>query len=664
MKKYKILIGILCICLITPLFQYMNANALRDRTLDQMITDSFVLISDDGSVKTIDLEDVASEKKEISVADKYEVVNNVGGEVVETFESEEAAIAAITELEEETEEELTVQPFNLQAIETGIVYINTYDVSEYVMAQTGQKGYISGAFGRDGAYIGEFNGLIRAKVAGVIADFNPEDVDVQAYSANTPTSYYMEVDGHLHHFFLYSSSNTYSKVRVGYDLDYLQSDVKYYSYDGHYFYDTYEKMVADYKTGVFTNAINAANPYYNYYQFLSHRSTNTISAADIDSITSNYFGSVAGYESSKLHQAGQYFISSQNKYTVNGLLMYGVAVNESNWGKSSYALNRNNLFGHSAYDENPNSADYYDSVEECIDTHAFRFISRGFLDYNDWRHFGPHLGDKESGINVKYASDPYWGEKAACRAYYLTDIAVDYGKEKIGIINGAFASCNLYKEADPKSKVITALVNLSNVPVLILDEVEVNGVKWYKIASDTPLTENRNKHDYSLVYNPELSYLYIEANKVMVVWEGKEDQPVTDGTITIPSLEAGHKVVVKDTSLITESKTTIADIKAIDATAIIKKGDTEITDATASVGTGYTVAINNKTYTIVKLGDVNGDGLINSGDLFATQKYLLNKSELSEAAKNAADANRDGKINSGDLFAIQKHLIKKTEFSL
>ena len=90
------------------------------------------------------------------------------------------------------------------------------------------------------------------------------------------------------------------------------------------------------------------------------------------------------------------------------------------------------------------------------------------------------------------------------------------------------------------------------------------------------MTENRNKHDYSLVYNPELSYLYIEANKVMVVWEGKEDQPVTDGTITIPSLEAGHKVVVKDTSLITESKTTIADIKAIDATAIIKKGDTEI----------------------------------------------------------------------------------------
>ena len=61
---------------------------------------------------------------------------------------------------------------------------------------------------------------------------------------------------------------------------------------------------------------------------------------------------------------------------------------------------------------------------------------------------------------------------------------------------------------------------------------------------------------------------------------------------------------------------------------------------------------------------MNGDGLINSGDLFATQKYLLNKSELSEAAKNAADANRDGKINSGDLFAIQKHLIKKTEFSL
>ena len=153
-------------------------------------------------------------------------LNDLEGQIeekqLEIEETEEELAEA-----KETEEELTVQPFNLQAIETGIVYINTYDVSEYVMAQTGQKGYISGAFGRDGAYIGEFNGLIRAKVAGVIADFNPEDVDVQAYSANTPTSYYMEVDGHLHHFFLYSSSNTYSKVRVGYDLDYLQRNYIY-----------------------------------------------------------------------------------------------------------------------------------------------------------------------------------------------------------------------------------------------------------------------------------------------------------------------------------------------------------------------------------------------------------------------------------------------------
>ena len=31
----------------------------------------------------------------------------------------------------------------------------------------------------------------------------------------------------------------------------------------------------------------------------------------------------------------------------------------------------------------------------------------------DSRYYGANLGDKASGICVKYASDPYWGEKAA-----------------------------------------------------------------------------------------------------------------------------------------------------------------------------------------------------------------------------------------------------------
>ncbi len=61
-----------------------------------------------------------------------------------------------------------------------------------------------------------------------------------------------------------------------------------------------------------------------------------------------------------------------------------------------------------------------------------------------------------------------------------------------------------------------------------------------------------------------------------------------------------------------------------------------------------------------KLGDCNGDNIINSGDLLAVKKYLIGKSDITEPkAITAMDVNKDNKVNSGDLFLIQKHLIGK-----
>ena len=61
----------------------------------------------------------------------------------------------------------------------------------------------------------------------------------------------------------------------------------------------------------------------------------------------------------------------------------------------------------------------------------------------------------------------------------------------------------------------------------------------------------------------------------------------------------------------------------------------------------------------VKLGDINSDGKIDSGDLFVLQKYLIGKSELTNNQRLAADINKDNLINSGDIFKLVQHLIGK-----
>lgn len=61
----------------------------------------------------------------------------------------------------------------------------------------------------------------------------------------------------------------------------------------------------------------------------------------------------------------------------------------------------------------------------------------------------------------------------------------------------------------------------------------------------------------------------------------------------------------------------------------------------------------------VKLGDVNGDGVIDSGDLFKLQQYLIGKVSFNDNQKKSADTNRDNEINSGDIFKLVQHLIGK-----
>ena len=63
-------------------------------------------------------------------------------------------------------------------------------------------------------------------------------------------------------------------------------------------------------------------------------------------------------------------------------------------------------------------------------------------------------------------------------------------------------------------------------------------------------------------------------------------------------------------------------------------------------------------YTVVKKGDVNGDGKLDISDLLALQKHLLGVSNLSGTTKGAgADVISDGKLDISDLLKIQKCLL-------
>ena len=382
------------------------------------------------------------------------------------------------------------------------------EITTYTNCENGQQGYINGYSMSDGAFLGYENGKVKFKAAGVTGLIEPSEVGIIDYDSAKTVSCYKTSNGGLYHYvanIITNSDSYYSINYVGNTPNYLSNNTTYYSYDGHYFYTSYNKMIDDYKNGVYSNSINSNNPYYNYFQYLPARSKTSLTAFQFDQYTNQMVSS------GKLLNIGSSLISNQNTYGVNALIMYANAALESGWGQSQIAINKNNLFGHGAVDSNPYyGANGYASVDDCIKYHAKVFISEGYCDPKDYsgRYYGSHLGDKESGINVKYASDPYWGEKIAHICWSVQNgLGVTEAKQyTLGIANG-----NVAFYTNPDSNLLFNSGNFSSYPIILLSKS--NG--YYKVQSDPTLNENRTSITQDKgEYNFDQYYAYINANSV------------------------------------------------------------------------------------------------------------------------------------------------------
>lgn len=312
-------------------------------------------------------------------------------------------------------------------------------------------------------------------------------------------SYYTVKNGELVHYISYDLTGVtgFEKI-LGKAPFFLKEGVRYLSYDGKYFYEynhnsqtdianKLDILMKDYRSGVRSNSVNSGSPYYIYYLNLPFRSQTVYSAEDLD----RYINSNTKADS-KLRGLGQAFKDAETTYGVNALLALGVSINESAYGMSTIAQTKNNLFGLKAYDSAPGeSADSFATPRDSVIDFTKNYISRGYADPADWRYFGGFLGNKNRGTNVKYASDPFWGEKATSFAYEI-DKYLSGGNSNLRDTNskqiGVATSNNSVIKIDG-----TLLYNVTNdtnqygayinTPFVVsnLQQVTINGKSYYEI---------------------------------------------------------------------------------------------------------------------------------------------------------------------------------------
>lgn len=400
-------------------------------------------------------------------------------------------------------------------------------VTEYTEVGTSSAGYTNGQYGADAAYIKTAGGKVYFILAGVKGMVDQSQVQVLSMSQVNSVSYYQVSGGRLYHYIStnLNKSGYSSCLDNGPAPSYLTEGRKYYSYDGHYFYPegSWHVMQSDYQNNRISNSVNASNPFYNYYQYLPLRSRSSYSGQTLSSLINNRIGS----GTSKMRDLGDALVTAQNTSGTNALLVTGIAINESGWGKSWIALNKNNLFGWNAVDSAPGtSADTFQSPQHCVSEYANYGLSRGYLYPKDWRYYGGFLGNKASGMNVKYASDPYWGEKAANYAWLLDRDggSADQYKYTIGIkgkteTTGQHYTINVRAGNNTSSSILYETGKAREYAVILLDGSATNS--FYKIQSDGVVNAGRTAVIKTTGnYNFDTMYAYISSSYISVVSQG------------------------------------------------------------------------------------------------------------------------------------------------
>ena len=256
-------------------------------------------------------------------------------------------------------------------------YYKVKPITANVYSASGEKlSYISqgSIVAIDGAEAKD--GRLPVKISGLSGYMNKSDL--VAVSSDSDFIPHYATDGN----YLYHELSPYASIRVAPHSSSMAIGKKYYSADG----INFENFTVE-------------NP----FLFRDLRKPSNYTAEELDKVYS-----LMNIKGSRLAGKGAIFKEAEERYKINALYLIAHSALESSWGRSQIAKDKNNFFGIAAYDTTPyDSAKSFDDVDKGI-LGAAKWIRENYIDNGR-----TYLGNKASGMNVLYASDPYWGEKIA-----------------------------------------------------------------------------------------------------------------------------------------------------------------------------------------------------------------------------------------------------------
>ena len=209
-------------------------------------------------------------------------------------------------------------------------------------------------------YLDSGSNWVKVSLANKEGYVKPENVNLIPAPLVQNRSYYERNGADLDYIIYNPLNNSSSRVNaVGKAPSFMAAGQKYYSWDG---------VVFDNSAG------QEAGRAYQYFNYLPARTVTSYTAEELNRYIDKQLAErEALYASnptifvrykdatqlSKIKDLGNYLKEAESKYKINALLILSIAIHESDYGMSTKAQQKNNLFGIKAYDSNDSLAEAY-----------------------------------------------------------------------------------------------------------------------------------------------------------------------------------------------------------------------------------------------------------------------------------------------------------------
>ncbi|KYG90299.1 benzene 1,2-dioxygenase [[Bacillus] sp. KCTC 13219] len=300
--------------------------------------------------------------------------------------------------------------------------------------------------------------------------------------------YYYVLNGMLSHKLYDHIKQAYiGEYVIGEAPSFMAPGVHYYGTDGVHFYNTNGQLVGK---------------HYQYFQFASLRQPTNYTAEELDymintileerrTVAPRYANILT---ESRLLGLGAFLKTVEQEHHVNALFILATAVHESDYGISTNALQKNNIFGIRVFDANEEAGSTYATPNDSVLAFINQYVNKNYTPQSGGYAKGAVPGNKTTGMNVHYASDPFWGSKIAGHMYRLDNRfgRKDYKQGRLAMVLNDGSTVNARMEPSTSSPIaftykakVIGESGAFGYPVAIVEEATgSDGYIWYKVYSD------------------------------------------------------------------------------------------------------------------------------------------------------------------------------------